>query len=185
MQIRKCADSEGKKAHATEYDNAAVTREEVINKWCEEHPDTTLANDGPSRYLSWPDDLKEELKQIDQAAIRRGRQKYIALLEAADKQIQMLVSFYKDCGLINGRGSPPLSYWEIPKLRFKRSATPQYIQDKLDAIKKEYDSFEDLSEKQRTIGTALWLEASIYGESEPTGSDTPLPPSLLERLESV
>ncbi|KAL8996361.1 MAG: hypothetical protein Q9188_006582 [Gyalolechia gomerana] len=185
VRLRESANDKGNEAHENEYDSAAVKREGVINRWHKEHPDMVLADDVPSRYRTWPGELMQELDQIDRSAIRRGRQRYIGLLKEAEQKIHTLVAFYRNCGLIDGHGSPPPSYWQIPKIRLKRSTKPQYFQDKLDAINKKHGYVGDISWKLRTIETSRWLEATINGKSEPTGSNSPLPLPLWEKLETA
>ncbi|KAL9026974.1 MAG: hypothetical protein Q9196_004445, partial [Gyalolechia fulgens] len=185
VSLRESANRKGNEAYNNEYDSAAVKRGEVLNRWRKAHPDTVLADDISSRYRTWPGELMQELDQIDRSAIRLGRQRYMALLKEAEQNMQVLVAFYRNCGLINGRGSPPSSYWQIPKIKLLRSTKPQYLQDKLDAINKKHGYVGDISWKLRTIETSRWLEATINGQSEPTGSDSPLPSPLLEKLETA
>jgi hypothetical protein len=114
ITLRQYANNQGDKLYDDEYDIAAAKREETINRWREKNPDSVLAHDLLSVYRTWPQDLMDELDEIDREAVRCGRRKYAALLREAGEKMQTLVSFWEDCGLITGRRSPPLCWWQDP-----------------------------------------------------------------------
>lgn len=58
-------------------------------------------------FKTWPSDLMDALDGIDRQTAWSGRTTYINLLVEAEKQMQELVKFWKDCGLITGQRTPP------------------------------------------------------------------------------
>lgn len=48
----------------------------------------------------------DELDEIDQDLVHNRRNSYIALLEEAEKPMQELVKFWRDCGLITEQRNP-------------------------------------------------------------------------------
>lgn len=95
----------------------------------------------------------DKLDEIDREAIRRGKRKYVALLREVEKKMQALATFRRDCGLVTGQRSPPSSWWQDPKAKVKRLSKPQYLTDRLDAIKTEFSNFADEGENLRMIET--------------------------------
>ena len=185
MTLRNDANDRGNKIYVEEYDNAMVKREEAINRWKEGNPDSMLTDDPLSIYSTWPANLMDELDEIDREAIRCGRRKYVALLKEAEKKMQALVTFWKNCGLITGQRTPPSSWWQDPKAKVMRLPKPQYLNNRLEAIKTAFGYFDDKGKKMRMIETSRWIESMINGNSNPTAADTPLPPSLLYELDIV
>ena len=120
MALRNNTNETGDKSYQEEYDSAEVKREEAINQWRERNPGSILAEDAISIYGTWPADLMDELNEIDREAIRRGMTKYVALLGQAGKNMQTLVTFWRDCGLVSGQRTPPSSWWQDPKAKVKR-----------------------------------------------------------------
>ena len=185
MTLRQQADDQGVKIFNEESDSATVKREEAINRWKERNPDSMLADDPLSIYRTWPADLMDELNEIDREEIRCGRRKYVAVLREAEKKMQVLVKFWADCGLITGQRTPPSSWWQLPKAKVKRLPKPQYLKDRLDAIKLAFGYHADEGKKLRIIEKSRWIESRINGNCDPTPADTPLPPSLLGELDIV
>lgn len=103
MTLRNHANDQGNKLYDEEYDSATIKREETINHWKERNPDSMLADDPLSIYRTSPADLMNDLDEIDREAIRCGRRKYVALLREAEKKMQALTTFSKNCGLVTGQ----------------------------------------------------------------------------------
>ena len=185
MTLRDHANDQGVKIFNEESDSATVKREEAINRWKEGNPDSILADDPLSIYRTWPADLMDELDEIDREEIRCGRRKYVAVLRKAEEKMQVLVKFWEDCGLITGQRTPPSLWWQDPKAKVKRLPKPQYLNDRLDAIKTEFGYHADEGKKLRMIEISRWIESRINGDCDPTAVDTPIPPSLLDELDVV
>jgi len=185
ITLRHHTDHQGNNLYHEEYDSAEVKRGEAINSWKERNPDSILAVDPLSIYRTWPADLMDDLDELDREAIRRGRRKYVALLREVEKKMQALVIFWKNCGLVTGQRTPPSYWWQDPKAKVKRLPKPEYLNDRLDAIKTAFGYFEDEGKKLRMIETSRWIELMINGDSDPTAADTSLPLSLLDELDIV
>ena len=108
----------------------------------------------------------------------------MALLTETEKKMQTLIAFWRDCGLVTGQRTPPSCYPD-PKAKVRQLPMPQYLEERLDAIKKEFGYFTDKGKKLRMIEISRWKEAIINSDSEPTASNTPLPQSLLDELDIV
>jgi len=63
--------------------------------------------------------------------------------------MQALATFRRDCGLVTGQRSPPSSWWQDPKAKVKRLSKPQYLNDRLDAIKTEFSNFAMIARLRR------------------------------------
>ncbi|KAF1993296.1 hypothetical protein P154DRAFT_78454 [Amniculicola lignicola CBS 123094] len=187
MALREHANENGSKLYDEEYNKAKEKREEAISRWMEKNPDSMLADDPLSIYINrtWPPDLMDELDEIDREAIRCGRRKYMALLRETEKKMQTLLAFWRDCGLVTGQRTSPSLWWHDPKAKVERLLKPQYLKERLDAIKAEFGYFTDKGKKLRMIETSCWLESIINSDSEPTAPDTPFPQSLLDELDIV
>jgi len=185
ITLRDHTDHQGNNLYHEEYDSAEVKREEAINRWKERNPDSILADDPLSIYRTWPADLIDDLDELDREAIRCGRRKYVALLREAEKKMQALVTFWKNCGLVTGQRTPPSCWWQDPKAKVERLPKPEYLNNRLDAIKTKFGYLDDKGQKLRMIETSRWIESMINGDSDPTAADTPLPPALLDELDIV
>lgn len=97
--------------------------------------------------------------------------------------MQALVTFWRDCGLVTGKRTPPSLWYSDPKAKAGRLPQPQYLKERLDAIKAEFGCDTDKVEKSRMIEISRWKEAIISSDFEPT--DTPLPPPPLDELNIV
>lgn len=185
MALREEADYKGRTTYyEEEYESAEVKKEKAIDRWRKRHPDMILADDPVSIYRTWPTDLMNEVDEIEREAIRCGRKRYIALLRETEKRMQELVAFYDRIGR-NGQRSPPPSWYQDPKAKAERLPKPPYLEERLDANKKEFGYGTDMEKKLRMIETSCWTESIINGDSEPTASDTSLPQSLLDELDIV
>lgn len=184
MALREHANDKGNKLYDEEYDNAMIIRENTIDSWREKNPESILTDDPRFIYRVWPADLMDQLNEIDRKAIRCGRTKCVALLREVEKKMQVLVAFWRDCGLITGQGISPSSWWQDPKVEAEQLLKPQYWKERLNAINTEFGYLTDKAEKLRMIETSCWLESTINGDSEPAVSDT-LPHSLLDELDTV
>ena len=107
ITLRNHANDQGTRLYNGEQNNAMVKREEAICNWEERNPGLTLPYDLPSIYKTWPTDLMDILDEIERDAIRYGRRKYVALLRETEESMQALVAFWRDCGLITGKRTPP------------------------------------------------------------------------------
>lgn len=110
VKLREHADLQSDKLHDDEDSIAMAKREKTINCWRERNPDMVLADDELSMFTTWPQDLMDELDEIDREALRSGRRKFVALLNDTLKEMQKLVTFWTDCGPITGQRTPP-STW--------------------------------------------------------------------------
>ena len=82
-------------------------RKAAVLDWEEIHPDIKLNHDLTCMYKTWPSDLMDELDEIDRQTAWSQRRIYIDRLVKAEKQMQELVNFWKDCKLITGQRTPP------------------------------------------------------------------------------
>ena len=151
MALREEADDKGGEYYEEEYKVAEVKKEEAIDRWRERNPDMILADDPVSLYRIWPADLMDELDGIDREAIRCGRSRYIALLRGTEKEMQELVTFWRDCGLITGQRTPPSPQWPDPKANVRGLTMPPYLKDRLDAIETEFGRLTDKGKRLRLI----------------------------------
>lgn len=78
-----------------------------ILDWQEQHQDVKLNHHPIHIFKTWPPDLMDELDEIDRETARCGRSSYIGILEEAEKQMQELLKFWRECGLITGQRTPP------------------------------------------------------------------------------
>lgn len=185
MSLREEADEKGGKYYDEEYKVAEVKKEVAIDRWRERNPDMILADDPVSLYRTWPADLMDKLDEIDREAIRCGRRRYIALLRGTEKEMQELVTFWRDCGLITGQRTPHSPQWPDPKAKVRGLEMPPYLKDRLDAIETEFGRLTDKGKRLTLIEISRWKEAILNSETEPTPSDTPLPQLLLNELDVV
>ena len=84
-------------------------RKVAVFDWEERHPDIKLNHDLTCMYVQykiWPSDLMDELDEIDRQTAWSQRRIYIDRLVKAEKQMQKLVNFWKDCKLITGQRAP-------------------------------------------------------------------------------
>ena len=86
---------------------AEERRRAVILDWESRHQDVKLDHHLTRMFRTWPSDLMDALDEVDRQTARSGRGTYIDLLVEAEKQMQELVNFWKDCGLITGQRTPP------------------------------------------------------------------------------
>ena len=105
--LRKRADD---KAVETFYENdieSTRKRKAYISDWQKQHQDVKLSHHPIHIFRTWPSDLMDELDEIDRETARCGRSSYISFLEEAEKQMQELLKFWRECGLITGQRTPP------------------------------------------------------------------------------
>lgn len=93
---------------------AEEKKEAAISNWKERHPEVKLNHHPFCIFRTWPSELMDELDEIDRDLVRNRRSSYIALLEEAEKPMQELVNFWRECGLITGQRTPPSP--ELPLL---------------------------------------------------------------------
>lgn len=93
-------------------------REAYISDWQEQHQDVKLNHHPIHIFKTWPSDLMDELDEIDRETAKCGRSSYIGFLEEAEKQMQEILNFWKECGLITGQRTPPSP--DVPWCDFKR-----------------------------------------------------------------
>ena len=105
-ELREVANARGKRYYVEEYKKAKVKRSKIISHWQEGKPDTVLAFDPVSIYRTWPLELMAQLDAVDQEAMRRGSERYMADLRETEKDMQTLIGFWSDCGLITGQRTP-------------------------------------------------------------------------------
>ena len=180
--LRKRADRRGEKYYDQEYEKAKIQRSEIIQRWQDENPDSILADDPLSIYRIWPAELMAQLNALDQEAMCCGSRRYIADLLETEKEMQKLVSFWRECGLITGLRTPPSPQWPDPKAKLRGLHWPDYLMQRLKTIRKEC-GFSKEGEKRRIIQMARWKEAVLNTDSDPSISEMPLSPSLQDQLD--
>ncbi|KAL9628537.1 MAG: hypothetical protein Q9164_007233 [Protoblastenia rupestris] len=186
MALRGDANEKGNNWYIEEYDIAVGKRKEAIYRWKKEHPDSVLLQDQFFDCGTWPADLVDELDEIDRESVRRGRRKYIVHLRQAEKKMQTLVAFWRDCGAVTGQRVQPRSWWDdSPILRMKRLTRPQYLRERLDAIGKEFGCGSDKGRKLQMSETVFWMDSIINNDSEPAESNLRFPQSLLNELDTI
>ena len=183
--LRQRADDKRDGYEVEEYKKAEKGREEAIVRWRQRHPDTILADDPASIYRTWPAGLMDELDAIDRDAIQCVWRRYMDLLRETEKEMQELVVFWRECGLITGQRTPLSPQWPDPKAKVRGLQMPSYLEDRLSAIETEFGRFTDKGIMLRKIEISRWKEAILNSETEPTAYDTPLPQSLLDDLDVV
>ena len=87
--------------------DAEEKRRAAILDWERRHQTVKLDHNLIHIFRTWPSDLMDTLDEIDRQTARSGRRTYIDLLVEAEKQMQKLVKFWGDCGLITGQRTPP------------------------------------------------------------------------------
>lgn len=87
--------------------DADERRRAAILDWESRHPDVKLDHHLTRIFRTWPPDLMNTLDEIDRQTAWSGRRTYIDRLLEAEKQMEELVNFWKDCGLITGLRTPP------------------------------------------------------------------------------
>ncbi|KAI9837941.1 MAG: hypothetical protein M1837_002649 [Sclerophora amabilis] len=183
--LRDHANTEGSKSYDEEYGQVKVKRKKVIDRWREKNPDSTLTEDTLVMYKNWPTDLMTELDELDRDAVRYGRRNYVAFLREAEEKMQTLVAFWRDCGLITGRRTPPSSWWQDPKAKVKRLPEPQCLKERFAALRAEFGYYSKTRHKMCMIETGRWIESVLNGNSRPAAFGTPLPRSLLDEMDIV
>ncbi|KAL9126384.1 MAG: hypothetical protein Q9217_004561 [Psora testacea] len=180
--LRERANERGTTYYRQEYEEAKVKRRDVIQRWGNENPDSILANDPLSIYRTWPAELIAQLDAVDQEAIRCGSRRYMADLLETEKEMQKLVSFWRECGSITGTRTPPSPQWPDPKAKLRGLHWPQYLCERRDAIDKEF-GYSKEGKKKGTIEMARWKEAVLNTDCDPFTSEMPLSDSLLKELD--
>lgn len=183
-ELRETADRKGRKYYIEEYEKAKDERKELIHQWRKRNPNSVLADDPLSIYRTWPLELMDQLDTADKRAIQRSWARYMADLRETEKQMQVLVTFWRNCGLVTGQRTPPSPPWPDPKAKLRGLLRPQYVKDRLEALSMEYQRHKDWNEykKNRFIELTRWKEAVLNASSEPSASDTPFPQSLMDEL---
>ena len=105
--LRDCVEQKVSKIHMENLEEAEKKREAAVLDWERRHPDVELDHHLTRMFRTWPSDLMDELDEIDRQTAWTGRRIYIDLLVAAEMQMQELIRFWKDCGLVTGQRSPP------------------------------------------------------------------------------
>ncbi|SLM37656.1 hypothetical protein LPUS_07575 [Lasallia pustulata] len=141
-KLRGTADNRGVQYYIEEYDKVKVKRAELIHQWKDEHPDSILADDPISIYRTWPTELMDQLDAADQEGIQRAWALYMADLSETEKRMQLLLTFWRDCGLITGQRTPPSPQWPDPMWKLRGLEWPQYVADRLLALSDEYNQHE-------------------------------------------
>lgn len=105
--LRERADNKALTIFAENFKKSIRKREATISDWKKQHQDVKLNDHPVSIFRTWPSDLLDELDEIDRETARCGRSSYIGFLEEAEKQMQELLKFWGECGLITGQRTPP------------------------------------------------------------------------------
>ncbi|KAL8937411.1 MAG: hypothetical protein Q9211_003698 [Gyalolechia sp. 1 TL-2023] len=181
-ELRERANKRGSKYYDQEYEKAKVKRSDAIQRWQDENPDSVLAKDTLSIYRTWPAELMAQLSALDQEAMRCGSRRYMADLLETEKEMQKLVSFWRDCGLITGIRTPLSPQWPDPKAKLRGLHWPDYLKQRREAIHKEF-GFSVEGTRKETIEFARWKEAVLNTDCDPLTSEMPLSDSLLNELD--
>lgn len=104
--LRKCVEEKVLRIYDNNVMDAEEKRGAAILDWERRHQDVKLDHHLTRMFRTWPSDLMDALDEIDRQTAWSGRKTYIDLLVEAEKQMQELVKFWKDCGLITGRRTP-------------------------------------------------------------------------------
>ena len=91
-------------------------RDATISCWKNQHTDVKLRHHHVSIFRTSPSDLMAKLDEIDRETARFDRSSYIGFLEEAKKEMQELLKFWRECGLITGQRTPP-----SPDIRWRDS----------------------------------------------------------------
>lgn len=128
-----------------------------------------------------------QLDAADKVGIQHGCERYMADLQETEIKMQLLVTFWRDCGLVTGQRTPPSPEWPDPKAKLCGLDRPQYLRDRLQAMSIEYEQIQDRDkyEKSQFIEITRWKEAILNANSEPSASDTAFPQSLMDELSIV
>ena len=105
--LRECAEIKASEVSIDNLAKSSVRREATISDWKNQHPDVKLRFHPDSIFRTWPSDLMDKLDEIDRETARFDRSCYIGLLEGAEKKMQELLKFWRECGLITGQRTPP------------------------------------------------------------------------------
>ncbi|KAL9030609.1 MAG: hypothetical protein Q9196_001290 [Gyalolechia fulgens] len=181
-ELRERANKRGSKYYDQEYEKAKVKRSDAIQRWQDENPDSVLAKDTLLIYRTWPAELMAQLSALDQEAMRCGSRRYMADSLETEKEMQKLVSFWRDCGLITGIRTPLSPQWPDPKAKLRGLHWPDYLMQRREAIHKEF-GFSDEGTRKETIEFARWKEAVLNTDCDPLTSEMPLSDSLLNELD--
>ncbi|KAL9118126.1 MAG: hypothetical protein Q9187_005331 [Circinaria calcarea] len=184
-ELREHADLKGDRYYEEEYQKVKVKRSDVIQNWQDENPGSILADNPLSIYRTWPAELMAQLNILDQEAMRCGSRRYMAELLETEKEMQKLVSFWRECRLITGIRTPPSPQWPDPKAKVRGLCWPDYLSERLEAIRKEFGISTNESLKRQLIEFARWKEAVLNTDSDPATSEIPLSNSLLNELDTA
>lgn len=101
--------------------------------------------------------------------------------------MQLLVTFWRDCGLITGQRLPPSPQWPDSNARIRGLDQPQYLKDRLRALSTESRQTQDQDKykKSQFIELTRLKEALLNTSTEPSGSDPPFPQTLMDELDIV
>lgn len=101
---------------------------------------------------TWPADLVDDLDEIDREAIRCGRRHGASQRDGEEDADTRCI--LDDGGLVTGQRTPPSSWWQDPAAKVEQLPKPQYLNNRLDAIKTAFGSSTDEGEKSRMIETS-------------------------------
>lgn len=104
--MRESVEDKVKYIYEKKVEKADEKRKATVLDWEERHPDIKLNHDLTCMYWTWPSDLMDKLDEIDRQTAWSQRRVYIDRLVKAEKQMQELVNFWKDCKLITGQRTP-------------------------------------------------------------------------------
>lgn len=126
--LRESVEDKVKCIYEKKVTKAAEKRKATVLDWEERHPDIKLNHDLTCMYRTWPSNLMDKLDEIDRQTAWSQRRIHIDRLVKAEKQMQELVNFWKDCKLINGQRtplSPPIQWPDSIPIRHKSAANPE------------------------------------------------------------
>ena len=105
--LRDRAEMKTSEFFAESHKRTVRERDATISEWKNQHPDVKLRCHPISIFRTWPSDLMDKLDEIDRETARFDRSSYIGFLEEAEKEMQELLKFWRECGLITGQRTPP------------------------------------------------------------------------------
>lgn len=164
------------------YKQADRRRDEAICRWKEEHPDEMLVDDAISMYhRTWPAQLMALLDSIDQEAIREGRRLDMADLGTTGRNMEELVTFWQNCGLVTGIRTPPSPQWPDPRSKLRDLIEPQHVWKRHREIEGESGGNFNDREKRRKIHFARWKESVLNMHCDPMTSELRISEPVLLR----
>lgn len=104
--LRERAEEKASHLSGDNSEKSSIKRAATISDWKNQHPDVKLNHHPESIFRTWPSDLMDKLDEIDRETARFERSSYIDFLEGAEKEMQELLKFWRECGVLTGQRTP-------------------------------------------------------------------------------